>query len=176
MKSHRVWISFTACLVFTLLISSAAKTHAWLPAIEDVLNIKIKPILACNITKNKVAEKITHFEGRVVEHNETYTKLKDRLEAKIGEWEDLGYDVTQLNEDYDETEKKVDDFRDSYDAYAKALENLEGSSCGAISEYTKDLDEVKEAMKNVRQDASEIRSFYQTVIRPHIMDLKDQEI
>lgn len=176
MKSHKAWISFTACLVFTLLVSSVAKTHAWFPIIEDTLNIKIKPILACNITKNKVAEKIAHFEGKIVGHNETYTKLKDRLEAKIGEWEDLGYDVTQLNEDYDELEKKIDDFRDDYDVYAKALENLEGASCGTISEYTEDLGEVKEAMKNVRQGASEIRSFYQTVIRPHIMDLKDQEI
>ena len=162
--------TFFICLVF-LLTSLVFAKHA-------AAFIPIDPIpmkLFCDVRATNIANKIDDFENKALSHNDTYSRLIDRLTERINKWEGYGYDVDELNDDLDSLNDLVDKYNTDYATFIDLLDEARDISCDGTL-YPDQIQEAKDAIKVVRQDVVDIRSLYQTQIRPHILDLKEQEL
>lgn len=144
-------------------------------------DLKIKGTLqsifqkACKTKEIKIQNRITSFNENKEGHIVRYSTLKDRLLQKLDNWEDMGYDIDQLREDYSELDEKVKKFATDYTTYISELEDTQNLACNSSSgEFADALSGTRDALRIVREDARAIRQFYQNTIRPHILELRDQ--
>jgi hypothetical protein len=168
--------AFKTILISALFISLAAKPAfaLTLPGIQRVVPSVI-PKLACQILKDKVIARITKFDTNKDKHVENYTIIKERISEKIAYWKGLGYDVDQISKDLKTLDDKIKKFATDYATFIDKLKNTENYTCGSSAgQFETALAEARAALKIVRQDVADIRSFYWGTIRPDIMKLKQQ--
>jgi len=168
-------------IIFTSLVIlfTAKTTLAWTPPIDlGILKPKLDIgkifINKCDTLKNKIDNRVNRFENNKEAHVEVYTKLQDRLEERVAKWKEMHYDVTKLEEDLDKLSDKITEFTDDYKAFIEKLKATKDVACGTATEFSDAIAAAREALKIVRQDASDIRNFYHTAIRPDIIELKQQ--
>lgn len=157
-----------------LFIFSTKYIYAFVPIVPDI-KLKLDPkIVSCVLIANKYDEKLSKFIDSHNTHIEIYTKLSDRLESLVNKWEDWGYDVDQIRDDMNELDILIEEYKEDYEDLEDKIE-LAKERC-TQDDYAAKLSEAKEALKEVRRDVVDIRVFYQTELRPHIVALKQQEI
>jgi SMC interacting uncharacterized protein involved in chromosome segregation len=174
---------FKAILVTSLVLLLTSKaTFAKLPLPVDIgvskptLIDSISKVFTnkCDTLKTKIDGRLTKFENNEEAHSEVFTKLIDRLSERVAKWKDMGYDVDKLEADLKTLKNKVDKFILDYKAFIGKLEAIKTIACGTATEFGNALKAAREALKIVRQDAADIRNYYLTVIRPDIIELKQQ--
>lgn len=169
-------------IFYSLVIFFTARTSfALFPSIDPgMLSPKLKESISkifenkCDTLKNKVTNRVNRFENNEEAHSEVYTKLKDRIAERIEKWKEMGYNVSKLTEDLKTLEGKITDFTTDYKKFIEILKSTQEVACGTGTEFAEVIKEARVALKIVRQDASDIRNYYNTVIRPDIIELKQQ--
>jgi predicted nuclease with TOPRIM domain len=173
--------SFLYLSVFGLLLTALSYSVLALDPslIKPNLNIKV-PLLwsvRCTNVEQKVAERIANIEKNRDKHYEKYTTLKERLGTKLDNWKAAGYDVSKIEEDLSTLEDKVSKYKTDYDAYLTKLNTVQDDICGHTeNDHINTMKEAKNALKIVRQDVVDIKTFYWTTIRKDILALKNQHI
>lgn len=179
--SHKSIISLVIISAVSLVLTGSS--YALVPI--EVSDIKInKDIFKLNTWATRCAsiqslaeKKIDKFNENKDKHYQTYVKLSDRLDSKVVEWEDMGYDVDEIRDDLDILQDKITAFMGSYDNYMTKLNAIADIDCdNTEAELTTAVKNAKLALKEVKQDVADVRNFYQTVLRPDILDLKKQVI
>lgn len=141
--------------------------------------LKIDPwAIRCANIKTKAESKIDKFEKNRTNHYETYIKLAERLESKINDWENTwGYDVKKLKEDLSVLEDKINEYNDDYTVYMDKLDKIKVIDCdNSETDLSNALKDARNSLKEVRKDVVEIKTYYWSVIRQDIMELKKQII
>jgi|GEM_PF-1986980 len=166
----------------TLVAASVVKTYALDPSqlqLNKNLLQNLKPAwpITCKNIDKLIDKRLANFEEKETNHYENYIKLKDRLSEKITRWKNLGYNVSDLEDDLKNLEEKIDKFYTDYNAFRNKLEELKNFTCAStVEDYKTKLAEAKALLKPIKADAAEIRKYYQTTIRPDILALKNQVI
>jgi len=170
-------------LVVISLLFASGRSLALFPINPDLLKpkmpiIKIDPwTLRCSKIEESVQKKIANFDESKVKHIEIYTRLSDRLSERITKWKEMGYDVSDLEANKKTLNEKISKYKTDYATFIQKLKDTQQYDCGhSEGEFVSALNKAKTELKVVRQDASEIREYYQTEIRPNILELKKQNL
>ena len=171
MKIFKPIIFTSLVILFTAKTTFAEPMKFFNPTLDS-----LKAVFAnkCNTLKTKINNRVNRFENNEEAHSGVYTKLVDRLSERIAKWKEMGYDVAKLEEDLKKLEDKVEEFTADYKAFIEKLKATINVACGTATEFSDAIASAREALKIVRQDTSDIRNFYHTVIRPDIIELKQQ--
>lgn len=166
----------TALLISVLLIFSVflpSPVFAFTPLqIVDIPKVNLK-VASCVVIRNSIENRISNFNTRYSNHLEVYTKLEDRLEQMIQKWQAWGYDTNDLQNDLDSLKTMVDEYKNDFENLTSNLSDAK-DACGT-SDYTAKMTEAKQSLKDLRGDVVDIRILYQTMLRKHILELKNQE-
>jgi len=163
-------ILFTATPAFAKLpsLSPGATKPTLIQSISNIFTNK------CDTLKNKIDKRVNMFGNNEEAHAAVFTKLEDRLSQNITKWEEMGYDVAKLKTDLKTLSDEVDKFVTDYKAFIVALKATKDIACGTGTEFSDAMKTARAALKLVRKDAADIRTFYLTIVRPDIIKLKQQ--
>ena len=148
-------------------------TNALIPFPKTEFKLDPK-IIACAVISSNIDKKIEAFEDYKSTHLENYTKLYDRITQMVVQWKEWGYNTGDIEDDLDDLDGKIDEFKDHHDDFITKLKDVK-SACGSDT-FAAKVTAAKTALKTVRSDVVDIRVFYQTVLRKHIVELKSQTI
>lgn len=182
MKLFKGRLIVSLVFVSALTLLSSKFSFALVPINTDIVKekslIKVNVwAIRCAAVQNLAEKKLDKFDGNKNKHFEIYITLKTKLNDMIDEWGDMGYDVTKLQGYQTELNGKIDEFSKDYEDYRSKLEEIEAIDCGDTeTEYKNLIQEARNLLKEVRKDVVDIKTFYLTILRPHIVDLKKQVI
>ncbi len=118
---------------------------------------------------------ITRFNNNQQRHRETYERVKAAVEEFLEKMKAKGYDVSKLERDLATWEGMFEEFARDYRAFIEELEKIAALSPEqAQGSFYSLLREARRLLQVVRQDAVEIRLFYQQTIRADIQELRGQ--
>jgi len=118
---------------------------------------------------------ITRFENNHERHVEAYNKAKEKVQKLVEELGAKGYDVSKLSQDLATWDGMFQEFARDYAAFIEKLEEIAGLTPEqAQGRFMSLIREARELLRTVRQDALDIRLFYQQTIRADIQELKGQ--
>jgi hypothetical protein len=169
-------IIFSSLLIFSVQLSLAKLPSISPGAVRPTITESISNIFAnkCDTLKTKITNRVNMFENNEEAHSKVYTKLVDRITERLAKWKDMGYDVDKLTEDLKTLDTKVKKFSTDYKSFIAKLKATQDVACDTGTAFTDAMKEARDALKLVRQDAADIRNYYNTVIRPDIIELKQQ--
>lgn len=118
---------------------------------------------------------ITRFENNQDRHAKAYEKAKGKVEAFLEEMSAKGYDVSKLSQDLETWDGMFQKFSQDYAALIEKLKEIAALTPEqAQGQFMSLLREAREMLRTVRQDALDIRLFYQQTIRADIQELREQ--
>jgi DNA repair exonuclease SbcCD ATPase subunit len=182
MQYHQKKLIYSAVTIFLPLMFVSVTSHATALQLSPGLNkAELKLIdpwtIRCSNVEKLVDKKLDNFDNKKTKHYEKYIQLKERLTEKVNAWEDRGYDVDKLKEDLTTLENKIKEFTSDYNTYIDKLKATKNFTCGkSEGDFANALKEAKTALKEVRKDVVDIKTFYWTTVRQDILDLKEQNI
>jgi hypothetical protein len=131
--------------------------------------------LICERITTNVDNIIANFER--VHQNQVmrYNSIKQSLVNANERLTDLGYDTTQLQSKF----ATLDQYILEYDALQKTLQDLVNKvaveGCSAEGSYKTAIQNVNNALKDMRVQADKIFSYYRDEIKPLLLALKDSQ-
>lgn len=129
----------------------------------------------CQNVTSRIDNRIERYNENKVRHIDNYNKIKDKLSETGNNLEDKGYDVTELRNDLQTLDSKIKEFAQSYTTFVNTLNDSKSFACGESEGAFKDkVEESRAQLKDSRDLAKEIRDYIQDVIRPDLVDLREQ--
>ena len=144
----------------------------------DLLNQKKEDWLEsrCQRITKRIDKKIENYDSVKKRYHGINQGIQNRLDNLIKRAQKAGYDVTKLQEDKAQLDDKVKNLEPLYDNYIQKLKDTKSYACGqSEGQFAKSLQEARAELKKLRDAIFDIRTFYQTTIRPDIRALKDQK-
>lgn len=117
---------------------------------------------------------ISRFDNNKERHIAAYNRVKDKLKGIADALEGRGYDLTQVRADYQALDQMILQAARDYSSFISKLEEARNYTPGD-GQFGEALEEARALLAKFRQEVLGIRSFYQTVVRPHVQALKDQQ-
>lgn len=170
---NRVRTALSTVLFVTSFVLSAKPAFALVPIIKEISKVDIKTV-SCVILANNIDDRVNNFSARYENHLEVYARLVDRLEQMIEKWQGWGYETNDIEGDLDNLKEMIDEYKEDHTNFLTKLTETK-NACGTSSYATK-ISDAKAALKELRGDVVSIRNLYQSVMRQHILELKEQEI
>ncbi|MGE5392436.1 MAG: hypothetical protein ACM3NH_01705 [Candidatus Saccharibacteria bacterium] len=129
----------------------------------------------CERLTNDIAARVTRYQENHLKHVETYKGIKTRAQNIATKLDGKGYDLTALKEDIKTLDAKIAKFEKDYSDYIKKLAATKSFVCGqSEGQFASKLKDARDALKLVSQDATDIRTFYKSDIRPDLKTIRDQ--
>lgn len=172
-KVKTILLLVTFPLVLTLIFLALVNRNAYALDLSKKLTSRV--FICSSSLVPKIETKIGEFDDKQSNHQETYATLKIKLSDNIEEWEDWGYDVSDLEHDLINLTNMISEFNDAASTLRDGLDETK-DGCLDLSDYEDSLDLTKKALSNLRDITSEIRMYYQTTVRVHILELMLQDI
>lgn len=130
----------------------------------------------CQMTEEKIQKRIGRYEDLDADHKVKYLqivenlkKLADRLAAK-------GYNTTEIRAAYAGLNDKIISTHGDYGRFVAFLNQTKGYACGkSDGEFKAILLQAREQLRLVEQSRKEVRKYYQEVVKPALMNLKNQK-
>ena len=142
---------------------------------EKKLELKENIAERCNLTEEKVDEKIEQFRESQAKHLERYEALKEKLANLIARLEENGYDVTELQNDLIVLEEKIAVLSEKFEAFVVQLEETADYECGnSDGNFVAAMKEAKDALAEVRTATLDVKTYYVETVKPDIVALRDQ--
>ena len=118
---------------------------------------------------------ITRFENNKERHVKAYNEAKEKVERFLEAAEAKGYDVTKLAQDLSTWDAMIIKFAQDYAAFIAELKEVSELAVGqSEGQFRAGLKEARQLLRQVQQDALDIRLYYQQTIRADIQALKEQ--
>jgi len=129
----------------------------------------------CEKIKEKIANRNEFFEKNKERQLNAYNNLSDRLNKFAEKLKLKGYDVSDLEADLKVLNEKIQKFSADQDAYIGELNGVKDYLCEKTDAESKTkMDELRASLKQVRQDAKDIREYYRNTIKPDLQAIKKQ--
>ncbi len=127
------------------------------------------------IVQKRIELIITRFNNNHERHQEVYQRVKAQVQELLERLKAKGYDVSELEQDLATWEGMFAEFARDYQAFIEKLEEISALSPEeAREDFYSLLREARELLRAVREDALQIRLFYQQTIRADIQELREQ--
>lgn len=118
---------------------------------------------------------IARFENNKERHVEAYNRAKEKVKQLLESLQAKGYDVSKLAQDLQTWDAMIVKFAQDYAAFIAKLKELSELAVGdSEGQFRAGLQEARQLLRQVQQDAMDIRLYYQQTIRSDIQDLRDQ--
>ncbi|MFQ5493465.1 MAG: hypothetical protein ACE5DX_04870 [Candidatus Dojkabacteria bacterium] len=131
--------------------------------------------LKCDLIRDRINNVIRKHKGIMERHMHKYNKIMTLLEKVIKRLEDQGVDVTILKRDLKKLREMVANFKAEYNKFFHSLNRAAKLACSGDREgFIKAIREAKYHLKEVREQAREIREFITGTILPHLRRVKLQ--
>jgi predicted nuclease with TOPRIM domain len=118
---------------------------------------------------------ITRFNNNQQRHREVYERVKSTVGEFLEKMKTKGSDVSKLEQDLATWKGMFEEFAQDYQAFIQKLEEIAALSPEqAQGNFYSLLHEARQLLRVVRQDAMDIRLFYQQTIRADIQELRGQ--
>lgn len=129
----------------------------------------------CENVTARIQNRIRQYDENKDRHIDNYNKIKDRLSETANSLEDKGYDVSELRNDLQTLDSMIKEFGQNYTAFVNTLNESESLACGeSEGAFKGKVEESRGQLRNSREQAKEIRDYIQNVIRPDLVDLREQ--
>jgi len=130
---------------------------------------------ACDRVTANVQNRLTKFKENRKTHEDLYTKLEEKLASIEIQLEANGQDTTELKQNIDTLALKIDTFSTDHAKLVQKLEQAKIYACGESEDAFIDiLQQAIEQLAVLKQDVRDIKTYYRTVVRANIIDLKNQ--
>lgn len=129
------------------------------------------------VTCERVEARIDWHINRYNEHKDSFmarvNEIIEKLKALNQKYKDLGCDTSKLVEDYEQMGKLSQTWANDYTAFIGFLNEAKTLVCGGSQGAYKDkVEQARNQLKACRQEAANIKSFYQNTIRPDFQAFK----
>ncbi len=125
--------------------------------------------------KQRIELIITRFENNKDRHVKVYNEAKEKVMQLLEAMEAKGYDVSKLAQDLSAWDAMIVKFAQDYALFIAELQELSQLAVGdSEGQFRAGLQEARKLLRQVQQDAMDIRLFYQKTIRADIQELKAQ--
>ncbi len=132
---------------------------------------------ACRNIESRITTVTTRFENNKQRHATAYNNMVNRIQKFVIKLEKKGYNVSVLKTDLITLNEKVQKFTSDYQAFVLRLNESKAYACnGTQGQFRATLKEARQLMAVVKQDSIDVKNYYQTVIRPDILDIKAQNV
>lgn len=129
----------------------------------------------CERIEARVAGRVAHFKSVNDRHATHYRNLALRVRKIIDTLSSRGYDTAIVEGDLKTLNQMIQHAADDHAAFITQLEEAQAFDCGkSEGAFRQAMQEARDALKVVRDDARAIKDFYQNTLRPHIQDLRNQ--
>ncbi len=129
----------------------------------------------CKNIETRINTRIKRYENNQAQHRRIFDNLVSRIERFITKFEREGFDVAELKADLVVLKKKIQALHDTHALFIGELENTQDYACGkSEGEFVKQLGEARRMIPEVRSKLLDVREYYQTVIRPDLLDIRKQ--
>ena len=133
----------------------------------------------CENIAKAMENRISTFEKRQNYHVPAYDNLKSRLDTLVSKLDSRGYDVDDLRTEVATLGNKIAKLKSDYDVFLNKLNEIKNYA-DACTDYKKadvqtKLAEARALLKTIRNEDNDIRSYFKTVIRPDIAQIKKQK-
>lgn len=129
----------------------------------------------CERVETMVDTRIARFDNNYERNLNRYQAMFERLQTIIEAFSEQGYDTSQLEAAVGEMESQILTVQSEYELFIEQLRASQEYACGeSDGEFRNAISEARGQMRAFRQASSETRTFYQTEIRPLLLDLRQQ--
>lgn len=126
--------------------------------------------------KERIELVITRFENNKERHVAAYNAVKAEVQGIVTTLAAKGYDVTKLTADLKTLDSMIVKFAQDYALFIDRLRATEAyDPYESGGQFQAALEAARAQLQVVRQDSLDIRSFYQTTIRPDVAALAGQK-
>jgi len=139
-------------------------------------NTRSSWVSRCAAVEHRVEGKITMFEQNRDPHFTRFTRLSAQLDQIINKSYTKGYNITVLDNDIALLNEKISQFQNDYSLFIQKLQNTRNFTCGhSEGQFQAALNASKTQLKILRQDAEDIKKFYDEIIKKDIAQLREQK-
>lgn len=127
------------------------------------------------MVKQRIELATSRFNNNKERHVKAYGQVKAKVEKILQSLKDKGYDVSKLASDLAVWDEKIQKFTRDYASLIQKLEEILALTPEqAQGDFAALISEARRLLHTVRQDALDIRLFYQQTIRADIQELRAQ--
>lgn len=129
----------------------------------------------CDKIQSRIDSKNKTFGNAKAAHSQAYDNLLDRLSKFSTNIKAKGYDTTDLDRDIATLKTKIDEFKLIIDQTYALMQQTSQGICGKTKpDALISLAQIRNRMRLVHQKAAEIRTFYKSVIKEDLLEIKAQ--
>lgn len=129
----------------------------------------------CKRVESRIQTRVGRYENKQEQHRNVFGKVVTRVESIILKLKDKGLDTSKLASDLSTLKEKVKDLENEHEEFIAGLNATESHACGeSEGEFKNQLGEARKMSTEVRSKLVEVRTYYQTVVRADILELKNE--
>ena len=177
----RICLIFFALAPFLLMLAQpafATNETGRVPSATQqnlALNISANISQACAAREERITLQITRYENNYDRNQAIYDHVKSIVQSALSNLSAKGYDVSQLTADLQTLDGYIQTFQQQKAAVITQLQTAQGYPCGqSEGQFTQAMAEARQLAREAQLTMLNIRTFYQTTIRPDFQDLRNQ--
>jgi hypothetical protein len=129
----------------------------------------------CSIMEKRIDTRIKRYENKKNANSNRFSNMQSRFEKLVERLEAKGYDMTVLKEDLKMLDEKINKLYGTHDAFISVLYETKENPCGeSEGAFIKGVGEARKMIPEIRKDIIDIKSFYREVIRPDLLQIREQ--
>jgi len=178
MKKTALILAF--CLAAVMLLTAVAAVGqttppASTPAQQRQQNLQEREQQRAAVIKERIDLIIARFNNNKDRHIAVYNATKAKVVEVVTTMSAKGYDTSKLSADLQTWDQMVQKAAADYATYVSLLQSAEQfAPYQSGGQFWNAINQARAQLRVVRQDSLDVRSEYQTVIRPNIAALVSQ--
>jgi len=149
------------------------------PAPETDAELQVEPPTPsaelCQQIETQVANRLQSYGQRRQEQIQHYAQVKTSLSELITYLENKDYDLTDLKASLSQFEAQLQTMAAVMETHYSELDQTRQYACGrSDGEFREQLQKARQSRTEIRDLTKDIKKFYQTEIRPKVIQLKTQ--
>lgn len=130
----------------------------------------------CAAVKTKIGTKAIWISGMERVHMAQYDSVRVRLTETVVEANANGYDTAKIYYDLASFLRKVNNFEDHFNEFKDKMDEAKSEACDNTNDQSRvKMREARALLRTVRNDAKEIKDFYNNEIKVDMLVLKQQK-
>lgn len=129
----------------------------------------------CENATKRIQTRVQRYENKQAQHRNVFGKLVTRVETVRDRLKEKGLDTSELTSSIATLKGKVQELEAEHKSFIEGLEATEEYECGSSDgKFREKLGEARKMSVEVRAKLVDVRNYYQTVVRPEIIELREQ--
>ena len=126
----------------------------------------------CDVIENRIAVQVARYENNAQKHTARYERMIARLNALVARLQADDVDTTELEAAIAVLDEKIQLFAHNAASYIESLRATQDFACGeSEGDFREALAESRSLLQILRENAVDIRTYWQETLRPLITEL-----